>query len=87
MPVGMKAGFGKSRPLGGVNHTREDHMKIRSTLNGGVAEVDDDYAERLIEAGGWEVAEALAPTKTKRIRRTKEQIAADKAAEAAKNQE
>ncbi|QBP31042.1 hypothetical protein SEA_REFUGE_20 [Mycobacterium phage Refuge] len=62
-------------------------MQIRSTINGGVAEVDDDYAERLIEAGGWEVAEALTHTKPKRIRRTQAQIAADKAAEAAKNQE
>ncbi|QBJ00206.1 hypothetical protein SEA_PHARAOH_17 [Mycobacterium phage Pharaoh] len=63
-------------------------MQIRSTINGGVAEVDDDYAERLIEAGGWELAEALtAPHKPRRARRTKEQIAADKAAEAAKNQE
>ncbi|UJD20857.1 hypothetical protein SEA_ZIMMER_19 [Mycobacterium phage Zimmer] len=61
-------------------------MQIRSTINGGLAEVDDDYAERLIDAGGWEVAEALAP-KPKRIRRTQAQIAADKAAEAAKSKE
>jgi hypothetical protein len=54
-------------------------MQIRSTINGGVAEVDDEYGKRLIEAGGWEVAEALAPTKQKRHRRTKEQIAADNA--------
>lgn len=58
-------------------------MQIRSTINGGSAEVDEALAERLIATGHWESAEAPA----KRKRRTKEQIAADKAAEAAKTQE
>lgn len=32
-------------------------MQIRSTLNGGIAEVDDDFAAELINAGGWEAAD------------------------------
>ena len=32
-------------------------MQIRSTLNGGLAEVDDEFAAQLIEAGGWEAAD------------------------------
>ncbi|AOZ61258.1 hypothetical protein SEA_DARTHPHADER_18 [Mycobacterium phage DarthPhader] len=57
-------------------------MQIRCTLNGGVAEVDDELAERLIKTSGWEAADALPAPKPKRIRRTQAQIAADKAAAA-----
>ncbi|AHG23799.1 head-tail connector protein [Mycobacterium phage EagleEye] len=32
-------------------------MQIRSTINGGVAEVEDALGERLISLGGWESAE------------------------------
>lgn len=35
-------------------------MKIRSVLNGGVAEVDDEFGKQLIEAGSWEADEAKA---------------------------
>ncbi|KRD08575.1 hypothetical protein ASE48_08390 [Mycobacterium sp. Root265] len=61
-------------------------MQIRSTLNGGTAEVSDEFAEKLIETGQWVSGDT--PIKPKRIRRTQAQIAADNAAEAAaKNQE
>ncbi|BBC43576.1 hypothetical protein PBI_AN9_20 [Mycobacterium phage AN9] len=48
-------------------------MRIRSTINGGVARVDDEYGQRLIAAGGWEVAEALTakPARKQRARKTK----------------
>lgn len=32
-------------------------MQIRSILNGGLAEVSDEFAAELIAAGGWEAAE------------------------------
>lgn len=60
-------------------------MKIRSAANGGTAEVTDDLAERLIATGSWEAADA--PVKPKRTRRTRAQIEADKAAEAAQTEE
>ncbi|AMO43986.1 head-tail connector protein [Mycobacterium phage Bactobuster] len=41
-------------------------MRIKSTTNGGFAEVDDEYGQRLIDAGGWEVAEALDAPKPAR---------------------
>ena len=46
-------------------------MKIRSTLNGGVAEVDDVFGKQLIEAGGWEAADAPAekPVRKPRVRK------------------
>lgn len=44
-------------------------MKIRSTLNGGSAEVDDVYGRLLIAAGGWVVdGEEPAAPKTRRTR-------------------
>ncbi|EHB44148.1 hypothetical protein MycrhDRAFT_6898 [Mycolicibacterium rhodesiae JS60] len=61
-------------------------MLIRSTYNGGLADVDDESAARLIEGGSW-VAEGdyvpPAAEKPKRIRRTKAQIEADNAKAAA----
>ncbi|AHJ86384.1 hypothetical protein 40AC_20 [Mycobacterium phage 40AC] len=50
-------------------------MRIRSKANGGLAEVDDDYGQRLIEAGGWEVVEALAQKPARRPRTTKPKTA------------
>ncbi|AFU20643.1 hypothetical protein SEA_CHUPACABRA_16 [Mycobacterium phage Chupacabra] len=44
-------------------------MIIRNKSNGGTAEVSEDYGKALIEAGGWEAADA-AP-KPRRTRRTK----------------
>ncbi|QFG10388.1 head-tail connector protein [Mycobacterium phage Anthony] len=38
-------------------------MLIKSTLNGGLAEVDPEYAERLIADGSWESAEKPARKK------------------------
>ncbi|KZM68836.1 DUF7302 family protein [Nocardia terpenica] len=36
---------------------REDEMpQIRHRINGGLAEVDDEFADRLVEAGTWELA-------------------------------
>lgn len=49
-------------------------MRIRSTDNGGIVEVDDSFGARLIADGGWEEATASKPTPTKtptrRARRT-----------------
>ncbi|UJD21113.1 hypothetical protein SEA_SORORFAGO_16 [Mycobacterium phage SororFago] len=65
---------------------------IRSAINGGLCEVDDEFAEKLIASGQW-VADGdftPAPVDTpaeapkKRTRRTKAQIEADNAAAAAK---
>ncbi|QXN73855.1 hypothetical protein SEA_EAGLEPRIDE_17 [Mycobacterium phage Eaglepride] len=44
-------------------------MKIRNKSNGGVCEVTEDYGKALIEAGGWEAADAAR--KPRRARRTK----------------
>ncbi|AIK69053.1 head-to-tail connector protein [Mycobacterium phage Trike] len=44
-------------------------MKIRNTSNGGYAEVTEDYGKALIEAGGWEAADA--PAKPRRTRRAR----------------
>lgn len=55
-------------------------MQIRSTLNGGTAEVDDEFSAALIESGQWVPADA--PIKKRRTRRTAAQIAADEAAAA-----
>ncbi|AHJ88675.1 hypothetical protein PBI_RHYNO_17 [Mycobacterium phage RhynO] len=44
-------------------------MIIRNKANGGTAEVSEDYGKALIEAGGWEPADA-AP-KPRRARRAK----------------
>ena len=44
-------------------------MKIRSLLNGGVAEVNDEAAKALIAAGHWVAeGEAVAPKPTVRKR-------------------
>ncbi|MGZ6053970.1 MAG: DUF7302 family protein [Isosphaeraceae bacterium] len=32
-------------------------MKLRHKINGGLAEVSDDYGNALVEAGLWEAAE------------------------------
>jgi F0F1-type ATP synthase epsilon subunit len=53
-------------------------MQIRSTINGGIAECEDELFETLLETGHW-VAASDAPVKKKRIRRTQEQIAIDNA--------
>ncbi|ASW31364.1 head-to-tail connector protein [Mycobacterium phage Lokk] len=45
-------------------------MKIRSTINGGLAEVDDDYAAELIAGGNWEAADAPKPARKPRSPRT-----------------
>ncbi|QGJ90166.1 hypothetical protein PBI_SHEAKEIRA_17 [Mycobacterium phage SheaKeira] len=74
-------------------------MLIRSTYNGGLAEVSDEEGALLVQDGFWVAAsdyvapapqEAAQPVKTKRTRRTKAQIEADNAAaaaEAAKTEE
>lgn len=36
-------------------------MKIRNTVNGGVAEADQALAEQLIASGAWELADAPKP--------------------------
>ena len=44
-------------------------MKIRHRINGGSAEVSDQYGEALIASGSWELAEApkkAAPTQPRR---------------------
>ncbi|ASR86126.1 head-to-tail connector protein [Mycobacterium phage BobSwaget] len=45
-------------------------MKIRSTINGGLAEVDDDFAVELIAAGAWEAVDAPKPARKPRSPRT-----------------
>lgn len=40
-------------------------MRIQSTTNGGFADVTDDYAERLIAAGGWKRHRKPRTTKPK----------------------
>ncbi|AKF14183.1 head-to-tail connector protein [Mycobacterium phage Luchador] len=61
-------------------------MFIRSALNGGLCEVDEEFAEKLIASGQW-VADGDTPAAEeapkKRTRRTKAQIEADNAAAAA----
>lgn len=42
---------------------------VRSLLNGGVAEVDDETAKTLVESGHWVAGDAPAPKK--RTARTK----------------
>lgn len=45
-------------------------MKIRSLLNGGVAEINDEAAKALIESGHWASVSAPAPRKTAARKRT-----------------
>ncbi|AAC18458.1 hypothetical protein SEA_LAKES_20 [Mycobacterium phage Lakes] len=40
-------------------------MRIQSTVNGGFAEVSDEYAQRLIAAGGWKRPRKPRTTKPK----------------------
>lgn len=39
-------------------------MKIRNTVNGGVAEADQALAKQLIASGAWEAADAPKPKPT-----------------------
>lgn len=43
-------------------------MKIQSLLNGGVAEVSDEYGKRLVDGPHWAVAGAKAEPAVKRRR-------------------
>lgn len=45
-------------------------MIIRSLLNGGVAEVDDETGKALVESGHW-TADDAAPTRKARATRAK----------------
>ncbi|AFI24926.1 hypothetical protein [Mycobacterium phage SWU1] len=45
--------------------SRKDHMRIQSTLNGGFAEVSEEFAKQLIATGGWKVPRKPRNTKTK----------------------
>ncbi|WKW87232.1 hypothetical protein SEA_CHARGERPOWER_17 [Mycobacterium phage Chargerpower] len=70
-------------------------MFIRSALNGGLCEVDEEFAAQLIASGQWVAdgdytpapVDAPAAPKQRRARRTKAQIEADNAAAAAAAQE
>ncbi|QGJ88769.1 hypothetical protein SEA_YECEY3_17 [Mycobacterium phage Yecey3] len=71
-------------------------MLIRSTYNGGFADVSESEAALYISTGHWvapddyvaaEPAETPTPAPAKRKRRTKAEMEAARAAEAAKNQE
>lgn len=55
-------------------------MEIRSTLNGGHAEVDDSYAERLIASGAWEAVTA-APKPVRKARAKKAPVEEPKSEE------
>lgn len=51
-------------------------MKIRSLLNGGVAEVDDEAGKALIAAGHWAAeGEAVAPKPPVRRRAPRAKVA------------
>ncbi|QGH78019.1 hypothetical protein SEA_LONEWOLF_18 [Mycobacterium phage LoneWolf] len=74
-------------------------MQIRSAFNGGCADVSDEQAEKLIATGHWTAVSGSvsAPAASdspaapnppvKRKRRTKAEMAAARAAEAAKTEE
>lgn len=45
-------------------------MKIRSALNGGLAEVDDEYGKELIASGQWVAdGDAVKPARKPRTRK------------------
>lgn len=44
-------------------------MKLRHRINGGLAEVGDDYGMELIAGGSWESADAPAAPKAPRHRK------------------
>ncbi|ASZ72808.1 hypothetical protein SEA_HARRYHOUDINI_19 [Mycobacterium phage HarryHoudini] len=44
-------------------------MRIRSTVNGGFADVDPDYAEQLIASGAFEAVEPPKPARRAPARR------------------
>lgn len=45
-------------------------MIVRQILNGGVAEVDDEFGAELIAGGGWVVHGEAAPARKPRARKT-----------------
>lgn len=47
-------------------------MKIRHKVNGGLAEVSENYADALIATGVWERADAPKPVRKRRPRKRAE---------------